>query len=102
MKILQSQQQFHSLKNEGRTVFMFSAGWCPDCRVIEPFMPVIVAKYQDYQFILVDRDQFIDLCIELDVYGIPSFIVYDNGQEVKRFVSKERKTQQEIEKFLEA
>lgn len=102
MKILQSVEQFQELKEGNRTVFVFSAGWCPDCRVIEPFMPVIEAKYPNYQFILVDRDQFIDLCVELDVYGIPSFIMYENGQEVNRFVSKDRKTQQEIEEFLVA
>ncbi|MBQ0140900.1 MAG: thioredoxin family protein [Kurthia sp.] len=102
MKILQSVEQFNELKEGSRTVFVFSAGWCPDCRFIEPFMPVIEAKYHNYQFILVDRDQFIDLCVELDVFGIPSFIMYENGQEVNRFVSKDRKTQQEIEEFLEA
>lgn len=102
MEILQSVEQFHTLKNEDKTVFVFSAGWCPDCRIIEPFMPIIEAKYQDRQFILVDRDQFIDLCIELDVFGIPSFISFAAGEETGRFVSKDRKTQQEIEEFLEA
>lgn len=102
MQILQSVEQFHTLKNEAKTVFVFSAGWCTDCRIIEPFMPIIEAKYQDRQFVLVDRDQFIDLCIELDVFGIPSFIVFAVGEETGRFVSKDRKTQQEIEEFLEA
>ncbi len=35
MKQLESEQQFESLK-QGATVFEFTAGWCPDCRVIEP------------------------------------------------------------------
>ncbi len=33
MKQLESEQQFESLK-QGATVFEFTAGWCPDCRVI--------------------------------------------------------------------
>ena len=38
MKQLESEQQFESLK-QGATVFEFTAGWCPDCRVIEPDLP---------------------------------------------------------------
>ncbi|MFP3887331.1 thioredoxin family protein [Priestia filamentosa] len=100
MKKLQSMDQFEKLKKAERVVFMFSADWCPDCRVIEPIMPDIEANYSEYQFIYVDRDDFIDLCIELNVFGIPSFIAYHNGEEAGRFVNKARKTQEEIETFL--
>lgn len=102
MQILQSVEQFNTLKNNGKSVFVFSAGWCPDCRVIEPFMPAVEEKFSNLTFTLIDRDQFIDLCIELDVFGIPSFLAYNNGEETGRFVSKDRKTQQEIEEFLAA
>lgn len=100
MKTLQSVEQFETIKAQGKTVFVFSAGWCPDCRFIEPFMPALETKFNDFEFVLVDRDQFIDLCIKLDIFGIPSFIAYKDGQETGRFVSKDRKTQQEIEEFL--
>lgn len=102
MQILQSVEQFETLKNNGKTVFVFSAGWCPDCRFIEPFMPEVEEKFKDFTFTLVDRDQFIDLCIELDVFGIPSFVAFNEGKETGRFVSKDRKTQLEIESFLVA
>ncbi|WP_046175584.1 thioredoxin family protein [Domibacillus indicus] len=100
MKKLQSPEQFEQLKREERVVFMFSADWCPDCRIIEPILPGIEADYPEYEFIYVDRDQFIDLCGELNVFGIPSFVAYHNGEEAGRFVSKDRKTQEEIESFL--
>lgn len=102
MKNLESMEQFEQLRNEGKHIFMFSAGWCPDCRVIEPILPEIEAKYQEYTFIHVDRDDFIDLCGQLDVFGIPSFIAFENGTELGRFVSKDRKTQEEIEQFIES
>lgn len=35
MKHLESEQQFEQLKNE-KTVFLFTADWCPDCKIIEP------------------------------------------------------------------
>lgn len=95
-------EQFEQLRDNGKHIFMFSADWCPDCRIIDPILPEVEAKYQDYTFIYVDRDQFIDLCIQLEVFGIPSFIGYKDGQELGRFVSKDRKTQEEIENFIDS
>lgn len=101
MEKLQSIELFEQLKNEGRTIFMFSADWCGDCRFIEPALPTIEENYTNYHFVSVDRDDFIDLCGELNVYGIPSFIAYADGLELGRFVSKDRKTQEEIELFID-
>lgn len=102
MKVLDSLEQFETIKNSGKHVFLFSADWCPDCRVIEPVLPEIEAKYPQFSFIYVDRDKFIDLCITLDIFGIPSFVAFEDGKELGRFVSKDRKTQEEIEQFIEA
>ncbi|WP_026569667.1 MULTISPECIES: thioredoxin family protein [Sediminibacillus] len=100
MEKLESNQAFSQWKNE-KSIFMFSADWCPDCRVIEPLLPEIEAEYEEYTFIYVDRDEFIDLCAELDIFGIPSFLAFDQGKEIGRFVSKDRKTKEEIEAFIE-
>ncbi len=101
MELLQSTEQFEQYKKDERVIFMFSADWCGDCRFIDPSLPAIEANYPEYTFVKIDRDQFIDLCAELEVYGIPSFLAYKNGNEVGRFVSKDRKTQEEIEAFID-
>jgi thiol-disulfide isomerase/thioredoxin len=98
---LDSMEQYQQLRDHAKTIFLFSADWCPDCRVIEPVLPEIEAKFAAYQWVYVDRDQFIDLCIELDIFGIPSFVAFENGKELGRFVSKDRKTQEEIELFVQ-
>jgi thiol-disulfide isomerase/thioredoxin len=97
---LKSMEQFEQYKNGEKHLFMFSANWCPDCRIIEPILPEIEEKFKEFTFVHVDRDEFIDLCQQLDVYGIPSFIGFENGKELGRFVSKDRKTQDEIEEFI--
>ncbi|MBD8134657.1 thiol reductase thioredoxin [Bacillus sp. AFS026049] len=102
MEKLQTVEQYDALKNEGKKIFLFSATWCGDCRVIEPIMPEIETKFPDFTFIYVDRDEFIDVCAANDVFGIPSFIAYDNGKELGRFVSKDRKTQEQIEEFIQS
>lgn len=84
----------------GKYMLFFSAGWCPDCQFIKPRMPEIEAEYPEYKFIAVDRDENIDLAIELNVFGIPSFIAYEDGQEVGRYVNKDRKTKEQVEEFI--
>lgn len=100
MRELKSTEEFGIIKAKGPSVVLFTAGWCPDCRVIEPVLPEIEAAYPQYEFIEADRDRFIDLCGELGIFGIPSFVAFKDGEEVGRFVSKDRKTREEIEKFL--
>jgi len=100
MQTLQSIEQFNELKNRFAVIFEFTADWCGDCRFIDPFMPEVVEKFPEYKFVKVDRDKFLDLCIDLGIIGIPSFLAYENGTELGRFVSKDRKTQQEIENFI--
>lgn len=80
---------------------LFTADWCPDCRVIEPFLPELEEKYTEYQFVVVDRDDYIEICQEHDIFGIPSFIAFNEGKELGRFVNKNRKTKEQIETFIE-
>lgn len=85
---------------DGKIMLFFSATWCPDCAFIKPAMPDIEAEFPDFKFIAVDRDENIDLAAELNVFGIPSFIAYENGTEIGRLVNKDRKTKAEVEEFI--
>ena len=96
---LKEDQLIETIGN-GKVVLFFTADCCPDCRFIKPAMPEIEQDFSDYTFYEVDRDENIDLAAELNVFGIPSFIVYDNGKEIGRFVNKDRKTKQQVEDFL--
>ena len=87
---------------ENKSIILFTASWCPDCVFIKPFIGEIGDKYNEFQFYVVDRDEMIDLCKDLDIMGIPSFIGYVNGKETGRFVSKLRKTKDQIEAFIES
>ncbi len=103
MRSIISEDQFQAAILEDKpTVAVFKAAWCKDCRFIDPFMPEVQAKFENQlEFVELDRDNFPDLCEQLNILGIPSFIVFRRGQELVRFVSKLRKTREEIEHFLE-
>lgn len=85
----------------GKTVLFFTADWCPDCQFIYPVMPTIEAEHPDFTFVRVYRDDFMDLAQKWNIFGIPSFVVLKDGQEIGRFVDKNRKTKAEITNFLQ-
>ncbi|MCM2436725.1 thioredoxin family protein [Periweissella beninensis] len=95
------QQELIDYIGKRKVMLFFSADWCPDCRFIKPVMPEIEAQNPDFVFVYVDRDENIDLCGALDVYGIPSFVAFDGAQEIGRFVNKDRKTQGQVQEFID-
>ncbi|WP_249629340.1 thioredoxin family protein [Streptococcus uberis] len=83
-----------------KIVLFFTADWCPDCQFIYPVMPEIEAENSDFTFIRVNRDNFMEVAQEWNIFGIPSFVVLENGKEIGRLVNKLRKTKAEINDFL--
>ena len=88
------------VNREGKTVFLFTADWCGDCRFLKPLLPEIEAENPDFTFVEVNRDDYMEVAKKWDVYGIPSLVVLENGQEIDRFVNRDRKTKMQINEFL--
>ncbi|MGM9885705.1 MAG: thioredoxin family protein [Lactococcus sp.] len=101
MIIPENVEQLASLvKADGKRVYFFTAGWCGDCNFIKPKMPEIEAENQEFEFVEVDREEFVDVAIEWGIMGIPSFVVIEDGKETARLVNKLRKTKEEVNNFL--
>ncbi|ALG27117.1 thioredoxin [Lactiplantibacillus plantarum] len=96
----QTQTEFFNMVDTGYFIIYFGADWCRECQYIRPKLPVIENEFSQYRFIKVDRDENIQLCLELNVRGLPSFIAYREGQEIGRFVNGNLKTQPEIEDWI--
>jgi len=101
MEIIKTLEQFEQITNHGKHIVIFSTEWCGDCIFIKPHLPAIESKFPQWKFSFIDRDDLIVLCKDLDIYGIPSFLAFVDGQIVGRFVSKDRKTPPEIEQFIQ-
>jgi len=85
---------------QGNYVLYFGADWCRECQYIRPKLPAIEQHFPAYKFLKVDRDENTQLCLDLEVRGLPSFIGFHNGQENGRFVNGNLKTQSEIESWV--
>ena len=88
------------VNREGKTVFLFTADWCGDCRFLKPLLPEIEAENPDFTFVEVNHDDYMEVAKKWNIYGIPSLVVLENGQEIGRFVNRERKTKMQINEFL--
>lgn len=102
MKEVETMEAYQDSIRSGLTVVKFYTDWCPDCHRIDPFMPEVEEAYSaKLTMVQIDRDKLPDLCQELNILGIPSFVAFKDGQEIVRFVSKLGKSRQEIEEFLD-
>jgi len=103
MKEIQTEAAFQeAIQSAKPVVVKFYTDWCPDCHRIDPFMPEVEVAYADrLDMVAVNRDKLPELGQQLDVFGIPSFIAFQNGKELIRFVSKLGKSRSEIEQFLD-
>lgn len=101
MKNLHSKEEMEqALAQDGLSVVIWSTKWCPDCLYLNPLLPALEAANPDFTFYHMDRDENLDLGIDLEILGIPSLIAYENGKEISRFVSTLRKTPEQIQAFL--
>lgn len=83
-----------------KTVFLFTTTWCGDCQFIQPIMPEIEAQFPDFRFVEIDRDVYEELSNVWNIFGIPSLVVTERGNELGRLVNKKRKTKEELIQFL--
>ena len=101
MKTINNLQEFDQVINqEQMVVIYFYTKWCPDCFAVKPFLPRLESEFSNALFYQMDRDIDIELARHLNIFGIPSFLIYQKGDEQGRFVSKNRKTYDEVKQFI--
>ena len=65
----------------------FWAPWCGPCRMIAPIVENLAAKYDGRAVIAkVNTDENIDVATNLGIMGIPTVILFKDGEEVDRVV----------------
>ena len=73
-------------KNE-YVVVKFSAEWCGPCKRIYPLYEKHSnnEKYTSVCFLHVDVDEARDICEKYSIEGMPTFILFQNSEELSRF-----------------
>lgn len=65
----------------------FTASWCPPCKMMKPVMDELAKAYEGkIRIVTMDTDQYPDTMTEYDVMGLPTFILFEGGEPVKRII----------------
>jgi thioredoxin 1 len=65
----------------------FWAPWCGPCRMIAPIVEELAVKYEGRAVIAkINTDENVDVATNLGIMGIPTVILFQDGEEVDRVV----------------
>ena len=84
------------IPTEGKVLVKFSATWCQPCKSLTEIIKQ--SNLGDIPVIEVDIDQHLDVAGKYHIRGVPTLVLVENGNEVKRNVGL--MTQQQLEQFV--
>lgn len=99
-KITTEQEYREQIKQEELTVGIFTTTWCPDCKRLDMFIDEVVAEHPNKKWFIIDRDEFPEISDEQNVMGIPSLLVFKNGEKLEHLHSANAKTADAVREFL--
>jgi thioredoxin-like negative regulator of GroEL len=101
MKKINTEQEYRDQVGQDQlTVGIFTTTWCPDCKRLDMFIDEVTEEHQDKQWFKIDRDEFPEISDEQTVMGIPSLLVFKNGEKLAHLHSANAKTADAVKEFL--
>ena len=75
------------LNNNGITVVDFFANWCGPCRKLGPVLEEIESELNEkVKIVKINTDDNLDSAKKYQVSGLPTLMVFKNGEPVERMV----------------
>lgn len=96
MEIIHLEKQNFKELIQDKVLVDFYANWCGPCKMLAPELERVESNIKTVK---VDVDEFEELAREYGVMSIPTIILFDKGQEIKRNIGFMDKNK--IEKFLD-
>ena len=81
------------MKSEKPVLVDMYADWCGPCMMMAPEIEAFSEETDKVKVCKLDVDEATDLALTFGVMSIPTVILFDKGQEVKRFVGAKEKHQ---------
>ncbi|MFS0781814.1 thioredoxin family protein [Bacillus sp. 1P06AnD] len=99
-KIQSKEAYYEQIKSDQLTVGIFTTTWCPDCKRLDMWIDEIVSENADKHWFKIDHDEFPEISEEQNVMGIPSLLVFKNGDKLAHLHSANAKTPEAVREFL--
>lgn len=81
MKKITTNEQFNELiQSDKEIIVKFYADWCPDCTRMNMFIGDILEEYNQNDWYELNKDELPDLAEKYQVMGIPSLLIFKNGE----------------------
>ena len=75
------------LKSDVPALVDFWAPWCGPCRMVAPIVEDLAREYNGRAVVAkINTDENVQVAGQLGIMGIPTLIIFKNGQEVDRVV----------------
>lgn len=99
MKKLQSLAEFDEfIKN--KVICVFTSKRCFDCKYTEIMIKQIEEEFPNFEFLLIDYDEFLILVDHLFIFGVPSLVAFSDSIEIGRLVNRHSKTLTQLRNFI--
>ncbi|MGE5673387.1 MAG: thioredoxin family protein [Mycobacterium leprae] len=90
-----------ALRADGRTVVVkFYTDWCPDCHRIDKAYNEFPEQFAGLAFAEINSEESPAVSERFDVRGIPSFLVFRQGELVDRLYSRDAKSVKQVTDFV--
>ncbi|WP_067730289.1 thioredoxin family protein [Oceanobacillus damuensis] len=101
MKTIQTVDQFNEvIQSEDPVIVKFFADWCPDCKRMDMFIGDVLEEFKNYEWYEVNSDEVSGLAEKYEVMGIPSVLVFQNGEKLAHQHSAYTKSPESVTEFL--
>lgn len=101
MEKITSAEQFESIISGNKEVMVkFFADWCPDCTRMNLFIGDILEEYNQYKWYEINKDEFPEIAENYQVMGIPSILIFKNGEKLGHLHSANAKSPEQVQEFL--
>lgn len=74
------------LEHKGLVFVDFYADWCGPCKMTGPIVDELSEEVKQMKFVKVDVDANPELSTPYQVFSIPTFMIFKNGEVVNQFV----------------
>jgi thioredoxin 1 len=91
--------QAEVIESETPVLVDFWAPWCSPCRVVAPILEEIAAERADLRIVKLNIDDNQQTAAAFDVLSIPTMILFQGGQPVKKVIGAYPKKKLEAQLF---